>query len=151
MRTAEKSEPSGVQPVGRFKVEMEVSNNDDVAVARRGLLDKAKVRRKTILGVVDSGAAHLVLPQKFADDLGFVAVSKVKVRNANGRTSTRPQVEGVYLELQGRHGIFSAILEPKRDTALIGAIVLEEMDFLIDCRKGILYPRDPKMVISEIE
>jgi predicted aspartyl protease len=141
----------GEKDVGRFKVEIEVSNNDDVSDARRGIIDSAKVRRQSLLGVVDSGAAHLVLPQKIADELGLVANSKVKVRYANGKTSTRPRVENVYLELQGRHGIFSAILEPKRDTALIGAIVLEEMDFLVDCTNSRLYPRDPKMVISEIE
>ena len=136
--------------MGRFNVEVELTNNDDLAAVRRGDLNPTEVRRLKILGVVDCGAAHLVLPQQAADKLGLDPTGKVKVRYANGKTSMRPQVEGVYLALQKRHGIFSATLEPNRDTALIGAIVLEELDFLVDCTHGKLYPRDPKYVVNEI-
>jgi hypothetical protein len=71
--------------------------------------------------------------------------------DANHRTVQRPQVEGVFLELLGRSGVFKATLEPKRDTALIGAIVLEDLDYLVDCSNQRIYPRDPKFVVAEIE
>jgi len=135
--------------VGRFKVEFEVANNDDLAAVRRGNLAADKVRRVKIHGVVDSGAAGVVLPTAVAKQLGIPVTGKVKVTYANGQSSQRDKVEGVYLELMGRHGIFKAHLEPKRDTALIGAIVLEELDFLIDARKERLYPRDPEIETSE--
>ena len=35
--------------------------------------------------------------------------------------------------------------------ALIGAIVLEDLDLLVDCTNQRLVPRDPKYVVSEIE
>jgi hypothetical protein len=57
--------------VGRFSVEFEVANNDDVALARRGVLPAAQVRRETIRGVVDSGATMLVLPQAVVKRLGL--------------------------------------------------------------------------------
>jgi predicted aspartyl protease len=138
--------------VSRFFVEIELANNDDLAAARRGTLDAGEVRRVKLQGLVDSGAGRLVLPKKIAKKLGLESTGKVKVRYAaNGATATRPLVEGVYLELMGRHGLFSATVEPKRETALVGAIVLEELDFLVDCRKGRLYPRDPRFVVSEAE
>ena len=31
------------------------------------------------------------------------------------------------------------------------AIVLEDLDFLVDCANGRLVPRDPKHIISEVE
>jgi len=141
----------GEKYVGRFKVEVELANNDDVTDARRGLLEPDKVRRLKILGVVDSGAARLVLPQDAVKKLGLVSTAKVKVRYANNSIAKRPLVEGVYLELLGRHSVFNAIVEPKRDTALIGAIVLEDLDFVVDCTKGRLVPRDPDYVVSEAE
>ena len=52
----------GANGVGRFNVEFEVANNDDLALVRRGLMSPDKVRRQMIQGVVDSGAAKLVLP-----------------------------------------------------------------------------------------
>jgi predicted aspartyl protease len=137
--------------MGRFKVETELANFGDMDAVLRGDLTADKVRRVKIAGIVDSGASRLVIPSAIAKQLGLRVSGKGKVKYADGRTARRDQVEGVYLELMGRHGVFNASLEPKRETLLIGAIVLEDLDFLIDPRKERLYPRDPEMVVSEIE
>src|SRR5438128_267226 len=113
----------GANGVGRFAIEFEVANNDDLAAARRGALDPAKVRRLTIRGVVDSGATRLVLPPAVVKQLGLPSAGKLKVRYADGRTSTRHAVKGVYVAILGRDGVFTALVEPKRTTALVGAIV----------------------------
>ena len=139
------------QNVGKFNVEVELANNTDLIAAELGHLDPANVRRVKTQGVVDSGSARLVLPQDVIEKLGLTPTSQVKVRYADKRTAKRPLVEGVYLELLGRHSVFNATVEPKRDTALIGAIVLEDLDLLVDCTKQRLYPRDPDFVVSEIE
>jgi hypothetical protein len=57
----------------------------------------------------------------------------------------------VHLTFGGRDGIFNAIVEPARESALIGAIVMEDLDLLIDCCTQQLVPRDPAQIISEIE
>jgi hypothetical protein len=57
----------------------------------------------------------------------------------------------VYLQLLGRDSVFTAIVEPNRRKALIGAIVLEDLDFLVDCTQQRLVPRDPRFIVSEIE
>lgn len=142
----------GKTDVGRFSVDIEIANNEDVIDARRGRLDPAKIRRKTIKGLVDSGATRLILPQAIAKELGFpVKSSKTRVRYADGRRALRPEVTDVNVLIQGRDGIFTALVEPKRDTALVGAIVLEDLDFLVDCAHQRLVPRDPDYVISEAE
>jgi hypothetical protein len=74
---------------------------------------------------------------------------KVKVRDANGRTAIREVAEGAYVELLGRHGTFRAVVEPKRETALVGAIVLEDFDLLVDCPHKRVIPRDPKIEVQE--
>src|ERR1700730_1504929 len=117
--------PNGSNGVGRFSVEFEVANNDDLALVRRNLLQPDQVRRQTIRGVVDSGAAKLVLPRALVKQLGLPLGDKIAVRYADGRQAQRQEVEGAYVELLGRHGTFTAIVEPKRKGALIGAIVLE--------------------------
>jgi predicted aspartyl protease len=138
--------------VGRFSVDIEIANNDDLARVRSGDLESGAVRHTTIRGVVDSGATRLVLPKAVAEQLGLpVKRGKIRVRYADGRRSLRTEVESVHLQLQGRDGVFSAVVEPKRETALIGAIVLEDLDFLVDCAKLRLVPRDPDYIVSEIE
>ena len=81
----------------------------------------------------------------------MTATEKVRVRYADGRSAKRDRVQGVYLKLMGRDGVFTAAIEPKRETALLGAIVLEDLDFVVDCTSQRLVPRDPKYVVSEIE
>jgi predicted aspartyl protease len=142
---------TGANGVGRISVDLEVANNDDVALARRGMLPKDKVRRQTVRAIVDSGATKLVLPEKVVKALGLPPGDKTRVRYADGRTAVRAGAEGVYVELLGRHGTFRAVVEPKRETALLGAIVLEDLDLIVDCPNERVVPRDPKIETQEIE
>jgi hypothetical protein len=143
---------NGDEHMGRFSVDVEITNYYEFLQAQHGQLDADKVRRKTIQGVVDPVASRLVLPEALVKELGLpLRKSKTKVKYADGRRSLRREVEAARLSLQGRDSVFTAIVEPKRDTALIGAIVLEDLDFLVDCKKLRLVPRDPDYILSEIE
>ena len=137
--------------MGRFKVDLEVANYDDMSLARAGHLPADKVRRSAIQGVVDTGAVRLVLPKKVADALGLKPIEKISVRYADNRRATRTKVGPIWLKLAGRDEVFSAIVEPNRTDALIGAVVLEQLDLLVDCVSQRLHPRDPKGIVSEIE
>ena len=66
-------------------------------------------------------------------------------------SAIRPVATHIDVELLGRHGTFKAIVEPKRKDALIGAIVLEDLDLVVDCVSQTLLPRDPNRIIAEIE
>ena len=141
----------GTQKVGRFSVELELSNHEDVILAKKGVIPSAKIRRVTLLGLVDTGASRLVLPQRVVKQLGLEPSGTVKVKYADGRQVVRPTVDDVEVKLLGRRNVFSASVEPRRQTALIGALILEDLDFLVDPLKMKLVPRDPKMIISEAE
>ena len=143
--------PKGDNDVGRFSIEFQVANHRDVIKAEEGLLPKDKVRRMTIRGLVDSGAGRLVLPKSAVQKLGVPLAAKTRVTYADRRSRTRDTVGDVEVEIQGRSGTFTAIVEPSRTEALIGAIVLEELDYLVDCLHQRLVPRDPRIVLSEIE
>jgi predicted aspartyl protease len=141
----------GENGVGRFSVEIEIVNDADVILAQAGHLPADQIRRATIQGLVDSGATRLVLPEAVVKRLGLPLGDPVNVRYADGRRARRKGVDRVYLQLLGRHGTFTAICEPKRETALIGAIVLEDLDLLVDCVAQQVVPRDPSGATYEIE
>ena len=141
----------GANGVGRFSVEFEVANYGDMTMVQRGKLRPEQVRRRIISGVVDPGATKLVLPAAVVKELGLPRADQIKVHYADGRTARRYEANGVFLEMLGRHDTFSAIVEPKRQTALIGAMVLEALDLLVDCRDQRLVPRDPRGAVFEIE
>jgi predicted aspartyl protease len=141
----------GANNVGRFSVDFEIANYGDILRAKDGTLAPDKVRRRTISGVVDPGATKLVLPATVVKELGLPPGDKMVVRYADGRRAQRSQAEAAYVEILGRHDTFSAVVEPKRTTALVGAIVLEALDLLVDNGRQRLIPRDPKTIIYEIE
>jgi predicted aspartyl protease len=137
--------------MGRFSVEFVVANDRDVMQAAPGTPIPAGVKHLVLSGVVDSGAARLVLPQSATDELRLEGHGETTVRYADGRREKRRVVSRVWLQLLGRDGIFSAVVEPDRPDALIGAIVLEELDLLVDCTTQTLRPREPGSILTEIE
>src|SRR5260370_42585800 len=96
----------GGKPVGRFSVEFEVANNDDLELVRRGVLPGDQVRRQTISGVVYPGAAMLVLPKTIVKELGLRLGRKIRVRYADGRRAQRQEAKEVHVELLCRDATF---------------------------------------------
>ena len=137
--------------VGRFSVDVVLTNQGDLFRAKDGRLDPSQIRRATVRGVVDSGATRLVIPAAIAEQLGLEISDPVKVRYADGRTAERPVARGIHLTYAGRGDTFSAIVEPDGGSAIIGAVVLEVLDLIVDCTAQRLVPRDPKQIIAEIE
>ena len=138
-------------PMGRFSVQFVVANNRDVMQVADGVPIPEGVKHLVLSGVVDSGAARLVLPQRAVDELRLQGHGETTVRYADGRRDSRPVVSNVWLQLLGRDGVFSAVVEPDRPDALIGAIVLEELDLMVDCTTQTLRPREPGSILTEIE
>lgn len=136
---------------GRVTVDFVIANNRDVVALLPRDDVVSHVKHVTLSGVVDSSAAKLVLRQTVVDELGLLPDGETTVRLADNRRVRRQFVGNVWLELLGRHGVFSAVVEPNRQDALIGAIVLEELDLLVDCGFQSLYPREPGSTLTEIE
>jgi predicted aspartyl protease len=137
--------------MGRFSVQFVVANNRDVILAKSGDVIPDSVKHLTLSGVVDSGAARLVLPQRVASELHLQDDGETTVRCADHRREKRQLVSNVWLQMSGRHGVFSAVVEPSRDDALIGAIVLEELDLIVDCGTQSVHPREPDAIVTEID
>jgi predicted aspartyl protease len=138
-------------PMGRFSVQLVLANNRDVVQAAPDVAIPDGVKHLVLAGIVDSGAARLVLPQRTVHELQLQGHGETTVRYADGRRAKRSVVGNVWLQLLGRDGVFSAVVEPDRSDALIGAIVLEELDLLVDCTTQTLRPREPDSILTEIE
>ena len=102
---------------------------------------------------VDTGAVMLVIPSQIAEKHKFPKIRKQKVVYADGRTAEKDVVGAVEVEIFGRKGWFDAIVEERRETILVGAIVLEELDLIVEpaSRKLFPNPRSKDMPMSEIE
>jgi predicted aspartyl protease len=137
--------------MGRETLDLSLANYRDLVDLQAGRLAPDQVRRARVAGIIDTGAARLVLPETVATRLGAPKMKETIVRYADGRTATRAMVNEVHLSLLGREGIFNAIVEPDRTEALVGAIVLEDLDLIVDCATQSVHPRDPDHIVSEVE
>jgi predicted aspartyl protease len=137
--------------MGRIVVDFVVASNRDVLNA--GPTDRIpeSIPHLALRGVVDTGAARLVLPGRVLTQLTLEPAGSAEVRYADNRRATRPRFSNVWVRLLDREGVFSATIEPDREDALIGAIVLEELDLIVDCATQTLHPRNPDHIVTEIE
>jgi predicted aspartyl protease len=137
--------------MGRVTVDVKLANNRDVQMSEAGAISAELIRRTTLQATVDPGATWLVLPTAVADQLGLPRRGKAIVTYGDRRSGEREIADQVEAELLGRKGTFQALLEPARTTALIGAVVLEVLDLLVDCKYQRLLPRDPAGLTTEVE
>jgi len=102
--------------------------------------------------VVDTGATMMVLPRDIVSDLGLEKVEEVRVRYANNQVDTKEIYGVVRLEIQGRVGNFDVLAENEGVQPLVGQIVLERLDLVVDpsARKVVPNPRSPEMPMVEI-
>lgn len=137
--------------MGRTIVNVEVSNYADIHDFEAGRISMEKIRRITIPAVVDTGAARFVLLAGVAQQLGLPVTGQCSVRYADHRREIRDIVKDAHVQYGGRGSVFDAILEPGRTDALLGAIVLESLDMLVDCVGQRLIPRESERIFAEIE
>ena len=137
--------------MGRFSVDVELTNNADRAYAAGGYIAPDKVRRMKVRAVVDSGTMMMAVPETVVRELGLETRGTARVRYANGQTADRLIARNISLSFGGRESAFDAVVEPSRNSALIGAIVMEVLDFVVDCGRQQLVPRDPNQIITEVE
>src|SRR5439155_9093628 len=116
----------------------------------QGRITPDKVRQIVMSGIADSGATRLILPEQVVRQLGLPGTGQCSVRYADDHRVTREMVRNAHVQLLNRGSVFSAVVEPGRTDALLGAIVMEELDLLIDCIGQRLIPRDPNTIISEV-
>ena len=136
--------------MGRIPVNLKLTNRADVILVKEGLLSPEKIRRITVPGVVNTRVLRLAIPAEVVERLGLPETDDVGIRYPDGRTATRKIVANVSLELLGREFTFCAIAEPDRDSVVIGRMVLDTLDLVVDCDDQRLYPRDPNGIIVEI-
>jgi len=102
--------------------------------------------------VVDTGATMLVLPQNLVQELGLKKIREVRVKYANNHTESKSIYGVVAVELKGRTGNFDVLAEEAGSQPLLGQVILEILDLVVDTRTRRLLPNplSPEMPMVEI-
>jgi clan AA aspartic protease len=102
--------------------------------------------------VIDTGATMVVLPQDVVHQLGLRRIRETRVRYANNKTELKSVYGVVTVEIRGRTGDFDVLAEPEGASPLIGQVVLDVLDLVVDPRTRSLMPNpmSPEMPMVEI-
>jgi len=109
-------------------------------------------KKVEIDAVIDTGATMIVLPQDIVKKLGLKKVRKAKVRYANNKTELKSIYGVVTITIKGRKGNFDVLAEVNGAQPLVGQVVLETLDLVVDPKKRIVAPNpmSPDMPMVEI-
>jgi len=127
--------------MGEVKVEVELENAADRELVLRGYLKEEERRSFKVPVLVDSGAVMLVLPQDQVEALGLREVGKAIVTYADERKEERPLAGIVTVRVGNRVASVNCVVGPPNSEPLLGQVVLEMMDLLVDCTQQKLVPR----------
>src|SRR5437870_3471404 len=142
---------SAESPMGEVKVEVNLENSLDRGLVQRGFLRDDEVRSITVRVLADTGAVMLVLPQDEVEALGLNEVRKAVVRYADERTEERSVAGPVTVRVDGRAATVDCIVGPPNSEPLLGHVVLEIMDLLVDRLQQKLTPRPESPFLPELK
>ena len=127
--------------MGEIIVDVGLENAGDLELAKKGLLQETDVRRVTVRAVADTGAVMLALPEEVVERLGVEVVGSGPVAYADGRRGELPIAGPLTVHIGDRWTFARCIVVPPGTEALIGQIIMEELDLVADCRNQTLGPR----------
>ena len=102
--------------------------------------------------VIDTGATMVVLPQNIVDELELKKIREVKVKYANNKTESKSIYGVATMEIKGRTANLDVLAEAEGSQPLIGQVLLELLDLVVDPRTRTLMPNpmSPEMPMVEI-
>jgi predicted aspartyl protease len=128
--------------MGDVYVEIILENFRDRVLSESGYLETGKVRTEKVKVLADSGCTILALPQDLVERLGLTIKREgVIVTYADERKEERPIAGTLTVRVGERSMETDCVAAPPTSEPLLGQIILERLDLLVDCKEGKLIPR----------
>lgn len=125
--------------MGKVTARIRVENWLDAELVAAGAR-KEKPRAVETEALVDTGAVKFYLKSLLIRELGLRPIGETKSRTMSARSEARKVFAPVSLEIQGRTGHYEVVELPDSLPNVVGQIPLEDMDWVVDCRKQKLVP-----------
>jgi clan AA aspartic protease len=137
--------------MGEVRTQVKLTNTVDLALYKRGMIQKEQVRSIETDAMVDTGAVRSVIPFNILEKLGANIYTEKIAEYANGSKEKVGVCEPIYFEIDNRDTYDEAFV--LGDEVLIGQTVLEKMDLLVDCnlQKLVANPKHPEGPVSKIK
>ena len=137
--------------MGEIRTEVELENEGDREHFLRGGYEESEIRHTSVKGIIDTGAATLMLPQNLVERLGLRDKGTAFVSYADERQNERPLAGPVTVQIGNRAMVMNCIVGPPLSEPLIGQVVLETLDVIADCANHTVTPRHPDYPLLKLK
>jgi clan AA aspartic protease len=127
--------------MGTVYADIELINADDLALARRSILNKDEVKHMTVSMLVDSGAYMMAINETIQEQLQLPFKEKRKAILADGSVVEHDVVGPLEIKFKNRTAVCNALVLQGDTEPLLGVIPMEEMDVLI-------HPRNQELIVN---
>jgi clan AA aspartic protease len=125
--------------MGRIIQKIKVQNAYDINDAQRNRIPESEIRSIDVDAIVDTGATFVCLGKKDIEKLGLPFHKKLDIKTANGKASRRT-FKGAEIELNDRSFVMEVMENDDETPALIGYLLLEALDLVIDPKSQKVIP-----------
>ena len=129
--------------MGKVVIKALLSNNQDLTRLADGRIVVDQVRQQEWELIVDTGARAVGLPLSIIEQLGLPATRKVTVTLSDGSRQERQLYGELRIQVGDRDDVFSCVAKPEGAPLLLGQLVLEALDLLVDCGQQRLISKLP--------
>ena len=137
--------------MGEIKVTIAIENFGDRYKFWDGEIQEETIRKYEMEATVDTGAVMLLLPQDVVEKLGLRVLRKVVVTYADERKEERNVAGTVTIKIGDRFMNTDCIVGPPLCEALIGQVILEQLDLIPDPQKHTLTPRPESPIYPSLK
>jgi clan AA aspartic protease len=118
--------------MGEIRAKVLIENQRDRILAEAGHLQPSAVRRLELDALVDTGAVMVLLPQDVVEALGLTVEGNIIVTLANDQKVELSRARHLSLTLGDRQMDTDCLVGPPRCEPLLGQLVLERLDLVLD-------------------
>ena len=146
---------TGGKGMGYVHADLELINEDHLALHRHGMLPEDKIKRITCRVLVDTGAWDLVINEDVQKQLNLQVIERRTVKMADETLLDVDIVGPIEVRFENRRIRVDAVVLPGTSEVLLGAYPLQGLDAFIDAKRERLLvhpdsPNNPKSKIRQI-
>ena len=142
---------TGGKRMGYVRAEIQLTNEDDLALQRRGWAVENEIHRVTTTALVDSGAYDLIINNETQEQLQLPVLGKRLVKLADETIMEVDIVGPVEVRFETRATTVRALVIPDTEEVLLGAIPMEGLDVIIDPLRERLLINPPETTNAKIK
>lgn len=133
------------------RVQLRLENAGDRILADAGHLDASAVRDASVEALVDTGAVMALLPQDLVERLGLPTKGSIIVTLANEQRVELPRARHLSLAIGDREMDTDCLVGPPQCEPLVGQLVLERLDLIVDPLQRTVTPRPESQFLPSLK